>query len=46
MLRSEQELSATHESIVRLYALRDSLLIENTDHARILDTFGASIIWT
>ena len=30
MLRSEQELRATHESIVRLYALRDSLLVEKT----------------
>ena len=46
MLRSEQELRATHEIIVRLYALRDSLLVEKTGdpELRRLEAKGVEVM--
>ena len=45
-LESNQELRATHESIVRLYTLRDSLLVEKTGdpELRRLEAEGVEVM--
>lgn len=45
-LKNNQELRATHESIVRLYALRDSLLVEKTGdpELRRLESEGVEVM--